>query len=82
MHAEKEVVKVSRSFKKYIREMSEMKDEIDHWHKMEAVRKEGLEKGHAEGHVIGREDERKYVLDLISQGFSAEEIKRRLERTV
>ena len=78
MHAEKEVVKVSRSFKKYVREMSEMKDEIDQWYKMEAVRKEGLEKGH----VKGREDERKYILDLFAQGLPTEEIKRHLEHPV
>jgi len=29
----------------------------------------------------GREDERKYILELFSQGLSAEEIKRCLEQT-
>jgi len=44
--------------------------------------KKGLEKGQAEGlekgQVEGRENERKYILSLLDEGLSAEEIKNRL----
>jgi len=42
MKAENEVVKVSRSFKRYIRQMSKMKDEIDLRYKLRAARREGI----------------------------------------
>ena len=37
------------------------------------------EDAHAEGHAEGRTEEKKYVLDLIAQGLSAEEIKQHLQ---
>jgi len=40
MKAEKEVVKVSRGLKRYIREMSKTKDEIDLWYKLRNAQRE------------------------------------------
>jgi len=40
----------------------------------------GHAKGHAEGHAEGRVEERKYVLDLLAQGLSAEEITQHLKQ--
>ena len=51
--------------------------DITKWNTEEAKvvwREEALE----EGMEKGREDERKYVLELLAQGLSAEEIKQRL----
>ena len=44
----------------------------------EVWREEALEEGRVEGREEGREAERNYVLELLAQGLSAEEIKRRL----
>ncbi len=38
----------------------------------------GMEKGRVEGMELGVEKGQKYVLDLLNQGLSAEEIKQRL----
>ena len=43
------------------------------------LKKEAREEGHAEGHAEGRIEEKKYVLDLIAQGLSADEIKQHLQ---
>ena len=39
---------------------------------------DGMEEGHKEGHKEGRKEERQYILDLMNQGLSLEEIKQRL----
>jgi flagellar biosynthesis/type III secretory pathway protein FliH len=39
---------------------------------------QGLEQGRKQGWKGGREEERKYILELMEQGLSADEIKRRL----
>jgi len=47
----------------------------------EEAREEAREKAHAEGIEIGQENRDKFVLDLIDQGLSADEIKTRLTQT-
>jgi len=44
------------------------------------AREEGREDGIEEGREEGREEERDYVLDLLNQGLSVEEIRERLEQ--
>ena len=44
-------------------------------------RAEGHAQGHAEGIEIGQENRDKFVIDLIEQGLSTEEIKYRLTQT-
>jgi hypothetical protein len=39
---------------------------------------QGSEQGREEGHAEGRKEEREYFLDLLAQGLSVEEIKKRL----
>ena len=46
----------------------------------EVWREEAWEEGRNEGRNEGREGERNYVLELIAQGLSAEEIKLHLEQ--
>ena len=60
MRAEKEVVKLSRSYLKYMRQLSVEKDKIDLGYKLSAARKEGREegliKGREEGHIKGHKE--------------------------
>jgi len=77
MRAEKEVVKLSRSYLKYMRQLSVEKDKIDLGYKLNAARKEGREEGLMKGHIKGRKE----IIDLLDQGLSAEEIKQRLSNT-
>jgi len=64
MRAAKQVNFISRDFLKYLREMDEIKNELEQYDKEQAI----LRKGHAE------------VFDLLSQGLSIEEIKQRLKK--
>ncbi|MCL2480858.1 MAG: hypothetical protein FWF38_04010, partial [Spirochaetaceae bacterium] len=41
---------------------------------------DGLEQGRAEGLVDGQEKERKYFLELLDQGLSIDEIKKRISQ--
>ena len=49
MHAEKSVVKISRSYKKFIRELSAIKYEMEKEAYEHSLRKEGRAEGLAEG---------------------------------
>ena len=82
MRAEKEVVKVDRSFLRYIRKMGEMKDKIDRFYVEKAAHEKGHTEGHAEGHAEGEAKISSEVLDLIAKGFSTEEIKVHLEKKI
>ena len=76
MHADKQVNKISRSFLKNLRKMDEIKDEMERYDREQAARREG----HALGHTEGAEKHNQYVLDLINQGLSIEEIKQHLQK--
>ena len=51
------------------------------WEGKEEGVKEGIEQGEKRGLAEGKEKVQNYVLELIEQGLSAEEIKKRLEKT-
>jgi len=42
----------------------------------------GRKEGRAEGLVDGREEERKHLLELMDQGFSIDEIKKRINQNI
>ena len=68
MRAERSLEKVSRNYKKFLRDMDRKKNEYEKWVMLEAARKEGLEQGHQE------------ILAFINGGGSMEELKVRLEQ--
>ena len=85
MRAEKEVTKVIRDMEKYARKIAAIKNRMDRASDIDYARRMGLAEGHAEGLQEGlekmqkaREEERKRLLDLLDQGLTIEEIKRRL----
>jgi len=78
MRAEKQVNNIHRSFEKYMREMDEIKDEMERHDRLQAAKKEGHALGHAEGITTGEKKRDQYILDLIDQGLTTEEIKQRL----
>ena len=53
-------------------------DEYTEVIRMEAL-EEGIKKGKNEGIEEGKEEIQNYILDLIEQGFSREEIKKKIE---
>jgi len=61
MHAEKQVTKINRSFRKYLRWMDEEKNKIDLWYKLKNARDEGRDE---EKHNIAR--------NALTKGFSVE----------
>ncbi|MDR2576059.1 MAG: Rpn family recombination-promoting nuclease/putative transposase [Treponema sp.] len=70
MRAERAAAKIDRDYEKFARRLAEDKNRLDIALAREAIRRKGLKEGRAE--------ERQYILDMINQGLSAEEIKRRL----
>ena len=66
MRAEQAVTRVSRDMKRYARKMAEIKNSMDRAQML----LEAQEKGHAEG--------QKKVIDLLEQGLSLDEVKKRL----
>ena len=46
--------------------------------RLDGARKEGIQIGEERGEEKSRENERKFVLELLAQGLSADEIKQRL----
>jgi len=88
MRAEKEMPRVSRTYKRYVRNLSILKYEMDkaqqkleYREAYERAFNEGFEIGFEEGIEIGREKFKnkfkQYLLDLVNQGLSTEEIKKR-----
>jgi hypothetical protein len=49
---------------------------------MNYARETGYAMGHAEGHTEGRNEERQHLLEMLDQGLSVEEIKRRLTERI
>jgi flagellar biosynthesis/type III secretory pathway protein FliH len=47
---------------------------------MNYARETGYAEGHADGHAEGRNEERQHFLEMLDQGLSVEEIKRRLKQ--
>ena len=81
MHAEKQVNKISRSFLKYLREMDEIKDEMERRDRLEAARKEGHTlghaEGHAEGHISGRKKEKiETAKNAFAEGLTPEVVQK------
>jgi hypothetical protein len=83
MKAEKSVYKVSRSYKRFARMMSEKIGKIDRDSEILYAKEEGMEMGREEGREegigIGEEKERKRILELVKQGLSIEEIEKNLQ---
>jgi flagellar biosynthesis/type III secretory pathway protein FliH len=82
MKAEKTVYKVSREYKRFARKMAERKNMMDRAEReleiREAAIAEGIEKGREKGFEQGRNERSQYFLELLNQGLTVEEIKRRL----
>ena len=70
MQAEQTVKKVSRDYIKYVRKMADIKNRIDRASALDYAREEGLREG--------EKKERQRFIELLDQGLSVEEIKRRL----
>ena len=87
MRAENEVLKIDRSFLRYIRKMDEVKDKLDRIYELENARVEGHNMGHAEGKAegfiegknIGEVKLRNELLELLNMNISIEDIKLFLE---
>ena len=67
--------KVSKDEEERARIMRDEKIELDYQSYLASARKSGHAEGLAEGHA----EAHKYVLELIAQGLTTEEIKHRLE---
>ena len=67
-----------------LRLMSELKNRLDYQsersYDIRKGREEGMALGRQEGREEGIQEDRKYVLDLIAKGLSAEQIRQQLER--
>jgi len=68
MKAESQVVKLDRSYLRYMRNLSAEKDKIDLRYKLNAAYKKGAEDGYDK------------VIELLDQGISVDEIKKRLKK--
>ena len=76
MHAEKSVVKISRSYKKFIRELSAIKNEMEAEAWENRIRTEGInegltegrEKGLAEGRAEGQREKLQIARNLLAEG--------------
>ena len=76
------VMSISKDLEERLRLMSEEKAQMDYQHYMVSAmrkgRQEGLQEGLREGMRAGEKRREQYVLNLINQGLSAEEIKQHL----
>ena len=59
--------------------MSEYKYAVDLQSKLVTAKRKGIEEGIQEGIAKGKKELQNYILDLIEQGFTREEIKKKLE---
>jgi predicted transposase/invertase (TIGR01784 family) len=59
--------------------LSELKYELDTKSRIVHAKREGHREGHEEGRKEGEQKRNEYVLELIKQGFSLEEIKQQLQ---
>jgi hypothetical protein len=72
MFAERAVKGISRDYRKFARQMAIIKNRMD--------RAQMLYDAREEGHAEGRNEERQYLLEMLDQGLSIEEIKQRLKQ--
>jgi flagellar biosynthesis/type III secretory pathway protein FliH len=78
MKAEKTVYKVSREYKRFARKMAERKNMMDRAERELEIREAAIAEGREKGFEQGRNERSQYFLDLLNQGLTVEEIKRRL----
>ena len=76
MRAEKSLVKVSRDYEKYIRNMNEIKNSMDRASREERIREKGHAEGKIEGLEIGRfelyEEKLQIARNLLAEGSTPE----------
>jgi flagellar biosynthesis/type III secretory pathway protein FliH len=82
MKAEKTVYRVSPSYEEYIRKMDEQKNSMDRAQAELEIREagiaEGIEIGIEQGIEKGMNKKQQFILDLLDQGLTSEELRKRL----
>ncbi|MCL2025570.1 MAG: Rpn family recombination-promoting nuclease/putative transposase [Leptospirales bacterium] len=73
------LINISKDEKERFRLMSEYKYELDTQSRLVAAKREGMQKGIEEGIEKGMEKAKNYMLELLAQGLSQEEIKKKIE---